>query len=121
MVWRVDGKGQIEELGRNFSSALYRLGEMHRIEELQKEMDRRIAAVQAELGPHEEQAGCVQLAEKFTVLLNQMNRRELRGEMSREDILDRPILRALIRVLGQRGAQPTTSSTGGLYSGLELG
>ena len=121
LVWRVDGKGQIEELGRNFSSALYRLGEMHRIEELQKEMDRRIAAVQAERGPHEEQAGCVQLAEKFTVLLNQMNRRELRGEMSREDILDRPILRALIRVLGQRGVQPATSSTGGLYSGLELG
>jgi len=121
LVWRVDGSGQFEALGQNFSSALYRLGEMHRLAELQQEMDGRIAAVQAELGPDEEQARRVQLAGQFTVLLNQMNRRELRGEMSREDILDRPILRVLIRTLNQRGPQAASPSGGGLYGGLALG
>ena len=50
-----------------------------------------------------------------------MNRRELRGEMSREDILDRPILRVLIRTLGQQGSASVPPSAGSLYSGLGLG
>jgi len=120
LVWRIDEAGQTDELGSNFSSALYRLGEMHRIEDLQKEMEQRIRSAKAGLSAEDEQARCAQLAEQFTVLLNQMNRREMRGEMRREDILDRPILRALIQTLRRLGPQQSTSTGSSLYGGLTL-
>ncbi|MFO1429787.1 MAG: tubulin-like doman-containing protein [Candidatus Competibacteraceae bacterium] len=121
LIWHIDEQGKTDELGKNFSSALYRIGEMHRIEDLQKEMEKRIREAQQKLWPGEEQTRCQKLVEQFTALLNQMNRREVKGEMRREDILDRPILRALIRELSGTAAPESVTSGSGLYSNLDLG
>jgi hypothetical protein len=121
LIWRVDEQGQVDELGKNFSSALYRLGEMHRIEDLQRDMEQRIKEAQQTLRPGEEQTRCRKLVEQFTALLDQMNRRDVRGEMRREDILDRPILRVLIQELRRTAAPESATAGGGLYGGLDLG
>jgi hypothetical protein len=84
-------------------------------------MEQRIKKAQQTLWPGEEQTRCHKLVEQFTALLNQMNRREVRGEMRREDILDRPILRALIRELSGTAAPESTAPGSGLYSTLDLG
>ncbi|HET9767835.1 MAG TPA: hypothetical protein VFS60_13350, partial [Thermoanaerobaculia bacterium] len=98
-IWRVDGQAEIEPLGQNLSGALYRLGEIHRIEDLQKRLDRELQAARARLGPALQSGRRTQLFELLDSLMGEVGRRELRGEMTREDVLDRPILRALKREL----------------------
>jgi hypothetical protein len=121
-----------EELGPNLSSALYRIGEFHRQEELQKSLDKQLKAAKAKMLNTEvlktgnatgqrdvENELRRTLISQFESLLVQMGRREMRGEMTREDILDRPIFRALIVELGKEGTgigdEADRDSTGSLY------
>ena len=94
-VWQVEGQGEPEVLGASFSSALYRLGEIHRIEDLQRRLDRDLQEARSAMGAEVEQERRKALADLVDSLMSQMGRRELRGELAREDVLDRPVLRAL--------------------------
>jgi hypothetical protein len=99
-IWDVeDSKEGPYVLGENLSSALYRLGEVHRQEEAQRGLDRQIGkATEAtdEAARHERGA---RLVEQLESILERMGRRETRGAMSRHEALDRPVLKALVHEL----------------------
>ncbi len=120
-VWHVDTDGETEMLGQNLSSALYRIGEIHRIEDLQRLLERRLREVKKEMGAEGEAERRGSLVEQLETLLNQMNRREIRGAMTRGDVLDRPVLRALISELREGKGLDLTSreGAGGLYDELD--
>ncbi|ASF47641.1 tubulin-like doman-containing protein [Methylovulum psychrotolerans] len=92
-----DGRGESVPLGNNLSSVLYHLAEMH--EKLKEEMESRIATARQTQSDEERGGRDQELAERFDAQINQMLRREGRGEITREESLDRPILRALKRIL----------------------
>jgi hypothetical protein len=122
-IWQVDGRDEIEHLGQNLSSTLYRLGEIHRIEDLQKKLETRLEAAWKALAGTREQERRQDLRDLIQSLLAEMGRRELRGEVTRDDNLDRPILRALLVELDQAGGgRPTvvSSSDERLYDRLRL-
>ncbi len=116
-IWRVD-ENDVETLGQNLSAALYRICEIHRSEDLQKDLNRQISAALEALGPDAEQERRQSLISQLETLLNQMNRREMRGSMSREDVLDRPILRAFLAELHK--GLGAVGATGGLYDGIDV-
>ncbi len=120
-AWQVDD-GDVELLGTNLSGALYRVGEIHRNEDLQRDLEQQLREVKREMGPEGEAARRDELVQRLETLLNQMNRREMRGAMSREDVLDRPVLRALIAELkvGTGIAVSSRAAAGGLYDAVEL-
>jgi hypothetical protein len=118
LVWRVSAQDS-EKLGETFASALYRLGELHRNEELQQDFEKRLKEARQALSPEEETSRRRQLLERFESLLNQMNRRELRGEMTRDDILDRPILRAIRHELAGEVEVATSPDGSGRYDILK--
>jgi hypothetical protein len=99
-----DSQGEVDPLGHSLSSVLYHLTEMH--EKLKEEMEQRIAAARQAQPPEALAAREQELARQFEVQINQIYRREGRGEVSREELLDRPILRALARILGQSAGNP---------------
>jgi hypothetical protein len=119
--WKVTGN-EIEELGPNLSSALYRLGEFHRQDELQNDLDKQLKAAKAEMGYDAEKERRQTLISQSESLLNQMGRREVRGEMTREDLLDRPILRALMVELRKESAgtsdKTEKASSNSMYTGF---
>lgn len=109
-VWHVDGPKQ-ERLGSNLSSTLYRLGEIHRIDDLQARLDKRITEAWAQLDPATDGARRLEVLEPFKARLENMGLRQLHGETTREDDLDRPVLRALLQELEQvRRAQTVVTS-----------
>lgn len=98
-VWQLE-EGSQEILGQTLSSALYRIGEIYsRTEKLREAFERRIEQVRQEMAPDERTTLRLRLQESVDKALRGMEQREMRGEMSREDILDRPILRVLLREL----------------------
>lgn len=121
-VWNMGDNGEVEQLGKNLSSTLYRLGEIHRIDDLQKKLEFQLQEAEARLDSTQEEQRRMKLQEFTESLLSAMGRRELRGEMAREDSLDRPILRALQEELKHVGAgKPSTASPDErLYEGLRL-
>jgi len=120
-VWRVDGQSEVEQLGQNLSSTLYRLGEIHRIEDLQKRLDTELQQARAHLGAGVEVERRARLLELIDSLVGEVGRRELRGEMTREDVLDRPILRALkLEVQNQPGGPLEMAPDEKLYDRLKF-
>ena len=98
-VWELDEENQ-KVLGRTLTSALYRIGEIYaRTEKLREVFEKRIEKVRLEMAPEEHTALRLKLQDSVERALREMEQKELQGEMSREDILDRPILRALLREL----------------------
>ena len=98
-VWQLD-EGSQEALGKTLTSALYRIGEIYsRTEKLREAFEERIETVNREMAPEERTAVRLKLQESVVKALRGMEQKEMRGEMSREDILDRPILRVLLREL----------------------
>jgi hypothetical protein len=99
-VWQLEPGEQPESLGRNLSSALYRIGEIYsRTEKLRAAFEKRIGEVKAGMGTEERTGQRLRLRESVERVLVAMEKREMRGEWSREDLLDRPILRVLLREL----------------------
>ena len=119
LVWRNE-RGEEEKLGENFSSALYKLGEMHRLENLHNDMENQIKTARQSMGADEETARRSKLANEFKELLNQMDRRVLHVEIRREDSLDRPILRVLISELLQGTAPARPGAAAGASPYLDL-
>ena len=79
-------------------------------------MEKRIAALRLAQSAEERTQRDQELAQRFDTQVNQMYWREGRGEITREDLLDRPILRALIRILGKpAGEGPSGPSAGPRY------
>ena len=105
-VWRVDGQQEVQRLGETLSSTLYRLGEIHRIEDLQKQLEKELREARARLQPEVESARRAQLLDLIDSLIREMGRRELNAEMTREDVLDRPILRVLRLEVQNRTSEP---------------
>jgi hypothetical protein len=111
-IWKLitpNKQEEIEPLGQNLSSALYRIGEFHRLEELQVQLERQIETEKNALCSDGITQRREALLTQMETLLNQMNRRELHGSMTREDILDRPIIRTLIVEL-RKGGQSFASA-----------
>jgi hypothetical protein len=114
-IWILDPeRDQRRELGRTLSSALYRLEEVHRNEDLQKTFQAGLERAARELEPATETERRRSRAEIIDDLIAQIGLRELDGEMSREDALDRPVLRALKNeLLTGSSARPDGSTDGG--------
>jgi Tubulin like len=94
-VWQMNADDKPEVLGSSFASTLYRLGEIHRLENLQQRLEKDLAEAHKAMGPGAEAPRRQKLLELVDGLMQEMDRRQLRGETTREDVLDRPILRAL--------------------------
>jgi len=121
-AWRLDGnRGEVERLGDSLSSALYRLGELHRNEDLRQRLDRQVAAAHRALTPEAAGERRRILLELVDDLLGKKGLRELHGEITREDLLDRPILRAMKAELQKDAAlRPDGMATDeALYDRLE--
>lgn len=100
-VWPVE-EGNVQQLGENLASALYRLGEIHRrFKDLPQRLEDQIGRAREGMKPEAEKEARATQAEKFRSFLRGMEGRELDGAMTREDVLDQPILRALVVTLEQ--------------------
>ena len=109
-----DDKGEVQKLGNNLSSLLYHLANLH--ETLKEAMENHIAALRLVQSAEERKQRDLELAHRFDAQVKQMYWREGRGEISREDLLDRPILRALIRILGKPANDgPSAPASGPRY------
>ncbi|HKI06084.1 MAG TPA: tubulin-like doman-containing protein [Thermoanaerobaculia bacterium] len=98
--WRLDEGRPPEPLGQSLSSALYRIGEIYsQTEILRKSFEKRIGQIGEEMGPEARTERRTGLYAAIESALTDMELRQRRGEMSREDILDRPILRVLLQEL----------------------
>jgi hypothetical protein len=115
MVWEWKIDDEIEELGKNLSSTLYHLGEFHRQDELQNALDKQLQAAKTEMGYEVEKKRREYLISQFDSRLNKMGRREVRGELNREELLNRPILRALIFELGKQSTEKRTRRNSSSY------
>lgn len=127
-VWHVGGTDNQQVLGHNLSNALYRIGEIHRIENLQKLLQSKIETAKTAMGSDAEHERREKLVGQFNSLFEQIHLRELNGDMTREDILDRAIIRALIQEIPQarqvgeqvdRNAE-VPASKDSLYDNLEF-
>jgi len=94
-AWQRNGDDKPEALGASFASTLYRLGEIHRLENLQQRLEKDLNDAHRAIDAETETARRTKLLQLVENLMEEMDRRQLRGETTTEDVLDRPILRAL--------------------------
>lgn len=94
-AWQRNGNDKPEALGASFASTLYRLGEIHRLENLQQRLEKDLRDAHRAMDAETETTRRTKLLQLFENLMEEMDRRQLRGETTTEDVLDRPILRAL--------------------------
>lgn len=111
-TWPVT-EDRVQELGDSLSSALYRLGEIHRSEDLQKALARALARGRESLGGEEGVGRRRRLAEQVEGMIADLGLDELGGELRREDVLDRPVLRALLRVIEEGAPRAASAGRGG--------
>ncbi|HEX2835305.1 MAG TPA: tubulin-like doman-containing protein [Thermoanaerobaculia bacterium] len=103
-VWTwLDAQGDsFEVLGPTLATALYRLGEIHRLENLQQRLEKNLHDAHHAMASETELARRKALVALVEGLMQEMDRRQLRGDSRHEDVLDRPILRALLTELGKQ-------------------
>lgn len=118
--WLVDGEGDVEVLGETLSTALYRLGEIHRNEDLQRALESGMELASQELDDAALAERRGRLAGQIDDLIAHIGRREMHGDASREDTLDRPVLRALKSQLASATAAATEARGGRGYQRLSL-
>lgn len=118
--WLVDGEGDEEMLGETLSIALYRLGEIHRNEDLQRALETGMGRAARELDDAALTERRSRLADQIEDLIAHIGRREMHGDASREDTLDRPVLRALKSQLASAAAAATEARSGRGYQRLSL-
>lgn len=104
-----DSHGEKDELGKDLSSVLYHLTDMH--EKLKEEMQQRIESARNNQSAQDTAERDHALANKLDRLVHQIHRREGHGESTREDLLERPILRALVRILRQSSSEQSFATT----------
>jgi hypothetical protein len=95
-AWRRGSEGADSVvLGPSFTQALYKLGEIHRLENLQQQLERDLQTAHQAMTSEQETTRRVKLLDLVESLMQEMDRRQLRGDTTRDDVLDRPVLRAL--------------------------
>jgi hypothetical protein len=94
-IWQRKGDDRPMELGNSFADTLYRLGEIHRLENLQQLLEKDLNEAHKGLSGEEETGRRTKLMELIDSLMAEMDRRQLSGDTTEADVLDRPILRAL--------------------------
>ncbi|MCG8455700.1 MAG: hypothetical protein MI919_05415, partial [Holophagales bacterium] len=109
--WRLAEGEAARELGENLSSALYRLGEIHRSDDLRRRFRERIDASRARLGDGAEAERRDKLRALIDRQIEQISLRELDGALSPHDVLDRPVLRALLDLVDQGELGVAAAST----------
>jgi len=120
-VWQLGDEAVQKPLGKNLSSALYRIGEIYsRTEQLREAFEQRIGHLRREMGPEDFTALRQKLHDSVARALQGMEQREMDGEMSREDLLDRPILRVLLRELATDLPLGLPAGAGAQQAGYQL-
>lgn len=94
-IWQRRDDDKPTELGRGFADTLYHLGEIHQLENLVQLLEKDLQEAHKAMGSEVETARRAKLLELVESLMAEMDRRQLKGEISEADVLDRPILRAL--------------------------
>nr|VFK58104.1 MAG: Tubulin like [Candidatus Kentron sp. UNK]VFK68249.1 MAG: Tubulin like [Candidatus Kentron sp. UNK] len=110
-IWLPKEGGKIDPLGENLSIALYRLARMHAHKELREAFDERLQAAENGLSSDDRMSLKEAWVQGTKDLLSDMGRREIAGKLTREDILDRPILRTLLGVLRGELKMPESERT----------
>lgn len=118
--WLVDGEADAEALGETLSTALYRLGEIHHNEDLQRLLETGMERAASGLDPADLEERRDRLSIQIDELIGQIGRREIHGDLHREDTLDRPVLRALKHQLASAAAAAAESRGRGGYRRLSL-
>ena len=112
--------GKAHRLDDNLSGALYRLGEIHHHEDLNRRLELRIQEVRKSMDAQQLADRAGELCRGIGKMIEDIGFREVEGEMKREDSLDRPVLKALLSELeaaaGTSGE--ATGAPGGRYSEL---
>jgi hypothetical protein len=103
-AWHRTGTTKTWPLHAGLSGTLYQIGEIHGRDELRADLEGQIEDTLAGLGAEELARRRSDTAVAFKDIVNEVNLHELGGDMGRDDYLDRPILRALIRELGEASA-----------------
>ncbi|MFH1468440.1 MAG: tubulin-like doman-containing protein [Pseudomonadota bacterium] len=93
----LDGQGRKAVLGTSLTTALYRLGEVYRNEDLAQLISARIKAEREQMGPEQVRATLERLREHIVALRNDLASQKVFGGIGREALLDIPVLRALER------------------------
>lgn len=93
-TWNKTGLSESMELGATLSAALYRLGEIHRLEDLQKRLELAVRDAESKLKPEELEERRAKLAHQLDNFIAALATSELRGE--NPQLLDRPVFRALL-------------------------
>jgi hypothetical protein len=94
-VWRRGGQEKPEILGPSLATSLYRLGEIHRLDNLRARLERDLREGHNGVSPEAETSRRAKLITLIGGLLDEMDSRQLNGTLTQDDLLDRPILRAL--------------------------
>jgi len=106
-TWHREGAKGGVPLGAGLAGALYRLGEIHANQELHKDLDDQIEAALEGLGQTGTAREAQTAAKSLRGVLSDFQVQRLSGPLTREQTLDQPILRALIRVLENPSVQPS--------------
>lgn len=121
-IWRAQRQGDKRELGSTLSSVLYRVSEIHRHRDLRDRFDSRLAEAREALGGANGNRRR-ELAQRIADQIATIGEREMDGESQRDDLLDRPVLRALLALLRQEDAEyarePSAVATGYARLGFE--
>jgi hypothetical protein len=99
-----------DELGTHLSKVLYSLGEMYKNEQLRKTMEKCLKTAQEKTSEEEIKERQKAVLDIFNNDLTTMSRNERKRPLEREEILDRPIIRALISVL-EKGIDITVDTS----------
>ncbi|HEV7506939.1 MAG TPA: tubulin-like doman-containing protein [Thermoanaerobaculia bacterium] len=121
-VLQLDATREPKPLGANLSSALYQIGEIYsQTELLRQRCEERIEEIRNGLLAEERAQRRAALHAGIKEALIGMEERQGEGRLSRDDVLDRPILRALLRELESEvpaGAAAGAGRDGGYRLGL---
>jgi hypothetical protein len=106
-LWQTPGTGR-QQLGRNLSTALYRLGEYHRKPNLVQILEEAVTARFRELGEDTVRERRGQLRDVVQNYLVGIELREDQGRTTPDDALDKPIF-ATVKALLEREFEPRTA------------
>ena len=105
-TWLPREDSESDPLGGNLSMALYKLARMHAHKELREAFDERLQTAEEGMSDNARMALKEAWIQHIRDLLSDMGRQEISGELTREDMLDRPVLRTLLGVLRGEVAIP---------------
>ncbi|MFL6244783.1 MAG: tubulin-like doman-containing protein [Thermoanaerobaculia bacterium] len=114
-VWRGRDGGVFRPLGPTFATALYSLGGIHRLEDLQRRLDTDLRDARHAMTADMVGKARTKLTGWLSKRLEEISMRDLDGAISHNDILDRPIIRALKGEVSKEGelrpqAEPRSES-----------